>query len=230
MFGMLYTIYDFQHGLLYHEGRFERILEPGQYRLSKSKDSVTVIDMRPVDLTISGQEMLTADNVGIKLSVVVTYKVVDPKLAANSSERFQDALYVRVQMALREIVGEFPIDDLLTARQTIAEQLTTRCAPAATALGLEWIDAGVKDINFPTELKRVFAQVVVAREEGLAALERARGESAAIRNLANAAKTFEGNPGLLQLRTLMAAEQGSGNHLVVHIDERESKKSATSSD
>ena len=219
LFTKLHTIFDYQRGLLYCRGKFERLLVPGRYRLSASKYVVVVIDLRPIDLTISGQEMLTADNVGIKLSVVATYKVVDPRAAAETSESYADALYLRVQIALREIVAGFPIDELLNSRQAISDQLTERCSTIATSYGLEWIESGVKDITFPSELKRVFAQIVAARKEGLAALERARGESAALRNLANAAKIFEENPGLLQLRSLMAAEQGTGNQIVIHLRE-----------
>jgi regulator of protease activity HflC (stomatin/prohibitin superfamily) len=70
---------------------------------------------------------------------------------------------------------------------------------------------------FPGELKKVFAQVVTARKEGLAALEKARGETAALRNLANAAKLVENNPALMQLRMIQSLEESSGNTLVVGL-------------
>ncbi len=87
----------------------------------------------------------------------------------------------------------------------------------ARALGLRLISVGLKDIMFPGKLKEVFAQVVSARKEGLAALEKARGETAALRNLANAAKMIESNPGLMQLRMLQTLGGSSGNTLVLGL-------------
>ena len=87
----------------------------------------------------------------------------------------------------------------------------------ASELGLNLISADVKDIMFPGEMKKVFAQVVKAQKEGQAALERARGETAALRNLANAARTLDDNPNLLQLRALQALSDSSGNTLVLGL-------------
>jgi hypothetical protein len=87
----------------------------------------------------------------------------------------------------------------------------------AEELGLRLISVGLKDIMFPGKLKDVFAQVVSARKEGLAALYKARGETAALRNLANAAKMIESNPSLMQLRILQALGGSSGNSLVLGL-------------
>src|SRR4030067_2173938 len=85
----------------------------------------------------------------------------------------------------------------------------------ASELGVELLAVNIKDIMFPGELKNIYAQVVNARNEGLAALERARGESAALRNLANAAKLMENNPALFQLRLLQAVGSNSGNTIIL---------------
>ena len=82
-------------------------------------------------------------------------------------------------------------------------------------LGLKLLSVNIKDIMFPGQLKQIFAQVVKARQEGLAALEKARGETAALRNLAGAAKMIESNPNLMQLRFIQALGESSGNTLVL---------------
>lgn len=87
----------------------------------------------------------------------------------------------------------------------------------AADFGLRLITVSVKDIMFPGKLKEIFAQVVTARKEGLAALEKARGETAALRSLANAARMLEGNPNLLQLRLLQAVGESSGSTLVLGL-------------
>ena len=83
--------------------------------------------------------------------------------------------------------------------------------------GIKLISIDIKDITFPGALKQTFAQVVKARYEGLAALERARGESAALRNLSNSAKILENNPALMHLRTIQSFNESSGNTLVLNL-------------
>ena len=96
-------------------------------------------------------------------------------------------------------------------QQTLREDLT----PAAAELGVTLHSAEVKDVMFPGDLKRIFAEVVRAQKEGQAALERARGETAALRNLANAAKMLEDNPALFNLRVLQSVSGGAQGSTVV---------------
>jgi len=89
-------------------------------------------------------------------------------------------------------------------------------------MGVEVMSVGIKDLTFPGTIKQTCAQVVAARQEGLAALERARGETAALRSLANGAKLLENNPNLLHLRTLQALNESSGNTVVLKMAPGES--------
>lgn len=89
--------------------------------------------------------------------------------------------------------------------------------PRAEELGLDLRSVDLRDLTFPGDLKRTFAQVVAARHEGLAALERARGETAALRNLANAARMMEGNPALLHLRLIQQLGSAGGNTIVLGL-------------
>lgn len=209
------TVFEYQRGLLYTNGTFRRVLTPGAYWCFTPRTTITKLDLRPRFVSISGQEVLSADNVGLKLSLAAKYQIVDPLKAAHNSDSYEAALYLELQLALRELVGAVKIDELLDKRQELSAQLFERTTPAIQALGLELLSVSVKDVMFPGELKRIFAQVVKAQKEGLAALERARGESAALRNLANAAKMLEQNPALMQLRLLQAVGDGSGNTVVL---------------
>jgi hypothetical protein len=106
---------------------------------------------------------------------------------------------------------------LLNQRLEIGAQLLTKVSSEAAKIGITVHFVEVKDVIFPAELKRAFAEVLKLKQEGQAALERARGESAALRNLANAAKLLEGNPALMNLRLMqsLSAAQNSGNTLVL---------------
>lgn len=209
------TVYEFERGLKYAGGRFERILGPGAYWHMPYFTSIKKIDARRRFVSIPGQEVLSADGVSIKVSMAACYTVADPAAAAHNSVNYQEALYLELQLALRAIAGGAEIETLLKERDAMSKQLMDGTAGKARELGLELISVSLKDIMFPGKLRETFAQVVNARQEGLAALERARGETAALRNLANAAKMLEGNPNLLQLRLVQALGEASGNTLVL---------------
>ena len=108
-------------------------------------------------------------------------------------------------------------EELLEHRNEVGPKLTELVRPRAAEIGLDLHRLDLKDIMFPGDLKRTFAQVVAARREGLAALERARGETAALRNLANAARMMETNPALLQLRLLQQLGASGGNTIVLGL-------------
>ncbi len=209
------VIFEYQQGLLYRRGKFVAILKPGDHLYFRPFYTVMKVDVRIINVTIPGQEVLSSDNVGLKISLAAGYRIEDPYLAINKVLNHQEALYLLLQLNLREILGSLAVDDILVKREEIGKQLYEKSVKQAGEIGIELLFANIKDIMFPGELKNIFAQVVSARNEGLAALERARGETAALRNLANAASIFDNNPNLLQLRLLQVLEKSSGNTIVM---------------
>jgi regulator of protease activity HflC (stomatin/prohibitin superfamily) len=211
------TVYEYQKGLKYTHGRYVATLNPGQYWILSSFSSVVPVDTRPQFVTIQGQDVLSADGVTLKVSLAAEYQVADPHVAINRNASFQNSLYLTLQMAVREIVGKEKIDTLIENRAGFSSKLTELTSGKAAEYGLKLILADIKDIMFPGEMKKAFAQVVKAQKDGQAALERARGETAALRSLANAAKMMDDNPNLLQLRTLQALAETGGNTLVLGL-------------
>jgi regulator of protease activity HflC (stomatin/prohibitin superfamily) len=179
--------------------------------------TVHPVDLRRSLMAVAGQDVLTADNVSLKLSLVVSYQVAEPVKAAHETQNWMGDLYHAAQLALRAVVNAVPVESLLSQRLEIAGQLLTRVQPETSKIGVTVHAVEVKDVMFPAELKRAFADVLKAKQEGQAALERARGESASLRNLANAARLMEGNPALLNLRLIQSvtAAQAGGNTLVL---------------
>jgi len=210
-------VYQYQKGLRYSKGRYIGTLDPGQYWIFPTFSSIVPVDVRPEFITILGQDVLSADGVTLKVSLAAEFQVADPDVAINKNANFRTSLYLTLQMALREIVGKENVDVLVENRAGIGGKLMELASGKALELGLKLRLADVKDIMFPGEMKKAFAQVVKARKEGQAALERARGETAALRNLANAARTMDDNPNLLQLRALQALADSSGNTLVLGL-------------
>lgn len=209
------TVLEYEKGLKYRRGKFKWVLTPGQYWYSPFFTIIRKIDVRPRFVSITGQEVLSSDGVTLKVSLAANFEIADPDVAVNKVQSFQEALYLELQLALREIIGAADIDTVLSRRHELSKKLTDATEPKVTTLGLKLISVNLKDLMFPGKLKEVFAQVVNAKKEGLAALEKARGETAALRKLANAAKMFEGNPNLMQLRLVQALGEASGNTLIL---------------
>ena len=211
------TVIEYEKGLKYVSGRFRSVLEPGPYWYMPYFTTIKKLDLRPRFVSITGQEVLSSDGVTLKVSLAANFEIVDPDVAVNQVQDFENALYLELQLALREIVGTAEIDAVLSGRDELSKKLMEMTEPAITALGLHLISVDLKDIMFPGKLKEIFAQVVSAKQEGLAALERARGETAALRKLANAAKMLDDNPSLMQLRLLQSLGESSGNTLVLGV-------------
>ena len=204
-------------GLLYQRGKFVEVLRAGEHIRWGRKFTLGVSDLRKASVLVAGQEVLSADNVGLKASLLVTYQVVDPAKAAHETQDWLGDLYNAAQIAFRAVAGGATIEALLGQRLDLGAQLLARVKADAEKIGLNVLAVEVKDVTLPNDIKRAFAEVLKAKQEGHAALERARGESAALRNLANGARVLEGNPALQNLRLMqsLTAAQNAGNTFVL---------------
>ncbi len=211
------TVLEYQRGLMYRDGKFVKVLEPGSYWTFPFNTQVTMIDIRQAYTIIPSQELLTADCMSVKMTLAVQYKVVDAYLAINMVDYYVSALYTVTQLALRDIVSSMKIDELMSARQKVADELYASVSGKVAEFGLELITANIRDMMVPGEMKKVMSQVVKAQKEAQAALEKARGETAALRSLANAAKMVEDAPTLMQLRLLQSIGESSGNTVVFGV-------------
>jgi regulator of protease activity HflC (stomatin/prohibitin superfamily) len=209
------TVYEYERGLKFTRGHFKGVIGPGLYWHWSTISRIQKIDVRPSRVSVAGQEVLSADGVAIKASIAATFQVKDAERALLSSDSYHVAIHTELQLALRAIASGLPIDELLRRRGEMPAQLKAIAGPRLETVGVELQDASLRDLTFPGELKKIFTQVVKARQEGLAALEKARGETAALRNLANAAALIERSPSLMQLRALQALGQQPGNTLVL---------------
>jgi regulator of protease activity HflC (stomatin/prohibitin superfamily) len=207
--------------LLFHKGRFSEVLEPGLHRIWGRRLRWQVVSTRPALLNLSGQEVLTADNLVVKVSATASYKITNAEKAIRGAQNFLEQLYLAIHQGVRSVVAGKKLDDLLAQRATITKELLPLVEKTADDLGVRILAVHVKDFMLSGELKKAFADVVQARTEGQAALERARGEAAALRHLANAAQVFEHNPGLMKLRYLQTVEHacasGAGHTLMIGL-------------
>lgn len=211
-------VMEHERALRYRRGRLLGEVGPGRYWLRAGVDDLRVLDMRRRQMLVAGQEVLTRDRVPVKISLVAAFSVEAPTTAVTSVENFEGALYTRLQLALREAVAALDLEDALAGRGELGAAIQSAVAEPAAELGLTLHATQVRDYMMAGGLRQSFADVLQAKQEGLAALERARGESAALRNLANSAQLMERHPGLLKLRLLQAVQEGSGNRVLISLD------------
>lgn len=208
------VVFEYQHALRFVRGRYVGVLPAGSHWIFAPSTTVRYLDARPRVVTIPGQEVLSSDAVSLKISLVVDIRIVDPRAAALGAASYEETLYATAQVALRDIVGARTIDEILSSRAEIASLLKPAVQPAAATLGVELRSIAIKDVMLPGTLKETFSEAARARQQAQAALERARGEAATLRNLANSARLLEGNPALAQIRLLQAA--ATADQLIIH--------------
>jgi regulator of protease activity HflC (stomatin/prohibitin superfamily) len=202
------VVQEWERVLLYRDGRFEELLGAGRHRRLRWRRRRVRVQVRPRLLVVPSQEVLTADGLSVKVSLVVAVRTADPRRWHEAAEDADGFVYAALKIALREAVGARTLDELLAARGSLPDDLRGRVEGAAEAVGVAVESLSLRDVMVPAELRRAAAEVATARARGQAALERARSEVAATRALANAARLVAEQPALLQLRTLQAVEAG----------------------
>lgn len=210
-------IHDYERGMRYERGRFVGLLDTGSHWYFKPYTEVQVVDSRPSSTSVDGQEVLTADGVAVKVSLVVRASVGDPVARLEADQDADRLLYLLVQLGLREVVAGRELADVLSARTTIGPAIAEIVGARMGEIGIELLSVDVRDVMVPAELKRAYAAVVAARQEGAASLERARGETAALRSLANAGRLLDDHPGLLSLRLVQELGARGGNTVVLGL-------------
>lgn len=210
-------------GVLFLDGRYTDTLTPGLYAFWRNAADARVVevDQREATLDVSGQEIMTADKVTLRLNMLVTYRVDDARKAVTSTDDAKQALYREAQLALRAVVGVRELDALLADKEVIARETAELLGPRSAELGLVVLSAGVRDVILPGEMKELMNKVTEARKAAEANLVTRREETAALRSQANSAKLLADNPVLLRLRELEALEKIAANgHLNVVLGEK----------
>jgi hypothetical protein len=224
-FGLV-TVHDYERGLRYSRGRFRGLVPAGSHLVFRPLDEIRVLDARPGYLLVEGQELLLRDGASVRVSLAARYVLGDPVAAVTGDRDAWQALHVSLQLGLRDELAARTLDAAIGDRSAIGPAILDRVSADIASLGLELKSVDVRDVMVGGEVRRAFASVVVARKEGEAALERARAETAALRNLANAGRLVEDHPGLLQIRLLQQVGGATGNTLMVNVPEGPARATA----
>jgi regulator of protease activity HflC (stomatin/prohibitin superfamily) len=200
---------DHGAGILWVDGKVERLLAAGSYAFWKFNRNVLVelVDLRLQALEVTGQEILTRDKVALRLNLSATWRYTDVLKAYKELSKPAEHLYRELQFGLRAAVGTRSLDELLENKTVIDEVVTAQVKSKLAAYGLQLDGVGVKDIVLPGEMKTILAQVVEAGKSAEANVIRRREETAATRSLLNTAKVMEDNPVALRLKELETLER-----------------------
>lgn len=176
-------IKDTHRGLWYEDGALTKVLEAGRYKIRlkrwlffppKPLVEVVLVDMRERDLTIKGQEILTSDKVALRVSIIVQFRVVDPKLAIHAVEKYEDRLYSDVQLAARRSLATMSLEEILTNRNRLSEDILRDVKGSAAGYGVTIQRADVKDLVFPGNLQEIMNKVLAAERMSQVQLVEAR--------------------------------------------------------
>lgn len=179
-------------GLLYQNGAYVKTLKPGAYRTQSGFFDSTIrrivpIDMRERSITIKGQEILTADKVAIRVSLLVYFKIRDAAAAAHNVGSYEDRIYEDVQLAARRFLASRELDAILSDRNEISDAVRDALKESALSYGVEILRADVKDLVFPGNLREIMNQVLETERRAEAQLIKARKDAEANRITAEAA-------------------------------------------
>ncbi len=202
MLGSIKQINEYERGVLFFCGKFQKVLEPGWSIVPPIFYSYKKVDIRTKTVDVPEQEAITKDNVSIKINAVLYYKIFDASKSILAVERFNYAVSQLAQTTMRNIVGSVSLDELLTEREKLSSEICKIVDEATDPWGIKVENVELKDVALPEEMKRVIAKVAEAEREKQAVITKAEGEVEASNNLADAAKVLSSAPGALHLRTL----------------------------
>ena len=193
---------EYERGVLYVMGHYRKILLPGWHVIWPIFFSFKKVDIRTKAVDVPEQEAITKDNVSVKINAVLYYNIFDSAKAINEVESFNYAVSQLSQTTMRNAVGAVTLDELLSEREKISDQICTIIDKATDPWGIKVENVELKDVALPEEMKRVIAKVAEAEREKQAVITKSKGELESANNLAEASAVMSSSPGALHLRTL----------------------------
>jgi regulator of protease activity HflC (stomatin/prohibitin superfamily) len=203
------SVGEAEETLVFFDGELIETVGPGRYGYWQIGRKVTsrTVDMRPLPVEVTAQEILTRDKVSLRVTLTAFVKVIDVRRAALSTPDFQAHVYKLVQFAVREAIGGRTLDEVLNDRVSVDRQIIDHVRAAIGDIGVAVPELGIKDVILPGDMRELINRVVEAEKTAEANLIRRREETAATRSLLNTAKLMEGNPVLLRLKELESLER-----------------------
>lgn len=200
----LKIVKEYERGVKFTLGKYAGIMGPGLRIVLPLIQSWERVDMRVKAVDVPSQECISKDNVSIRVNAVLYYRVNAADKSILEVEHYNYAVSQLAQTTMRNIVGEFELDDILQKREMISKKIEEIVDKQTDKWGIDVQKIEIKDIELPQDMKRVISKEAEAEREKRAVIVKAEGEVVASTNMAKAAKTLSAAPGALHLRTLQS--------------------------
>ena len=198
-------INQYERGVVQRLGRFRKILDPGLHVIIPYIDTMRNVDVRTTPMDVPKQEVITKDNVTVNVDAVVYFRVIDAKKAVFETTNYAYATSTFAQ--LRDVTGNFDLDELLSKRDEISRKIKEIVDAQADKWGIDIESVKLQNIELPSDMKRAMAKQAEAERERRAAIISAEGEKASAAAVAEAAELLAKTPGGLNIRTLQTLEK-----------------------
>jgi regulator of protease activity HflC (stomatin/prohibitin superfamily) len=210
-------IREYERAVIFRLGRLIDFKGAGLRYVIPIVDKMLKVDLRTITLDVPRQDVITRDNVSVKVSAVLYFRVIDPNKAITEVENYLVATSQLAQTTLRSVCGEAELDELLAERERINAKLQQILDRYTDPWGIKVVQVAVKDIDLPDEMRRAMARQAEAERERRAKVINALGEFQAAEKLAQAAMIIEQHPVAIQLRFLQSLTEvgGQNNSTVV---------------
>ncbi len=198
---------EYERGIVFRLGRSVGVRGPGLIILVPFLEKMMKVDMRTVTMDVQPQDVITKDNVSIKVNAIVYFRIVNAEAAIVQVADYYYATSQLAQTTLRSILGQFPLDEILTNRDSINNKLQALLDQDTEGWGVKVSAVEVKNIDLPKEMQRAMAQEAEAERERRAKLISAEGEVQRASRLAEASNTLASSPSALQLAYLQTMNE-----------------------
>ncbi|MFA5793056.1 MAG: slipin family protein [Candidatus Gracilibacteria bacterium] len=195
---------QYERGVKFTFGKFTKMVNPGWRIVLPVFQSMSKVDLRLRTVEVPTQECLTKDNISVGVTAVLFFKVNDASKAVLNIENFYYATSQLAQTTMRNVVGEVALDDLLSQREQLSEKIKNIVDKTIQEWGVTVENVELKDILIPDDMKRTIGKQAEAERERRAMIVKSEGEVSAAKNIQEAARLLNGEPGGLHLRTLEA--------------------------
>lgn len=198
---------QYERGLVFTLGKYSSLREPGLNIIIPIFQSIKKVDIRSTPVDVPKQEVITKDNVTVGVDAVVYFRVIDPAKAVLETTNYSYATAQFAQAALRDVVGNVELDEVLAKREQISAQIKQIVDSETDKWGIDVENVKIQNIELPQDMKRAMAKQAEAERERRANIINADGEKLAAQTLADAAKLLSASPGAINLRTLNTLER-----------------------
>ena len=211
---------EYERGVIFRLGRLVGARGPGLFFIIPIFESMVKLDLRTTVLDVPSQEVITRDNVPVRVDAVVYFRVMDPEKSIVQVTNYVAATSLYSQTTMRTVIGQATLDEVLSEREKLNKELQTIIDEATDPWGIKVSAVEIKNVEVPEAMKRAMAKQAEAERDRRGRVISAQGEMQAALQLAEAAKTLQKVPGSLQLRllgSLTEAAQEKANTIVVPI-------------